>query len=260
MKQYQFSSELNQSIVNGILQGYKNYIDERKVKNEELRISSAYAWVKGNHIDDQTAEECLSMGITYEKAKAGYTWGYLQFKIGSERKMFIVKNAKYFDEENFPGGRGIRGQKRSGHEENYLKKLSRINKDIDFPGQLSLIPANNKDENYVIFDDQIMKDLDESQVRNLENEYDQFYIITYEIDEGYMISKIRLLMPNAFDNKAYEVQDLSEFIGSSTVDFSDVDTDILIGEGTDYFEETTAAEYEIYHEDEINEEEKGTSD
>ncbi|WP_176449041.1 hypothetical protein [Lentibacillus sp. CBA3610] len=46
MEKYRMSPNVNQSVVNGILQGYKNYIDERKVKRQEMNISTAYAWVK----------------------------------------------------------------------------------------------------------------------------------------------------------------------------------------------------------------------
>lgn len=52
-----------------------------------MKISSAYAWVRGNHIDDQIAEECNDMDISFTKAKAGYTWGYLQCNIEKEKRM-----------------------------------------------------------------------------------------------------------------------------------------------------------------------------
>lgn len=86
-KRNRMSADVNQSIVNGILQGYKNYLEERKAKRAEMKISSAYAWVRGNHIDDQIAEECNEMDISFTKAKAGYTWGYLQCNIEKEKRM-----------------------------------------------------------------------------------------------------------------------------------------------------------------------------
>ncbi|WP_249870552.1 hypothetical protein [Oceanobacillus saliphilus] len=76
---YKFSDEISESIVKGIMKRYKSYLNERKQKKEELLISSAYAWVKGNHIDHFVAEESESFGITYVPSKAGYSWGYLQF-------------------------------------------------------------------------------------------------------------------------------------------------------------------------------------
>ncbi|WP_079480586.1 spr1630 family ClpXP-sensitive toxin [Halobacillus salinus] len=260
MKKYQFSSEISQTIVNGILQGYKNYIQERELKKEEMRISSAYAWVKGNHIDDQTAEECETHGISYSKAKAGYTWGYLQFNLESERKMFIIKNAKYFDTDNFPNTRHVTGKKGSKGEESYLKKLSRINRHVDFPSNMTFDFDSAREQNYVIFDDQTMKDLEEPQVQNLEENCDQFYILTYEIDEANMISALRLLMPNPSDNIAYEVEDLSGYIGTSTVNFDDVNPEILTDQEEEFVGSTPAYEYGIYHESELEDESEGTED
>lgn len=49
VKKYRFGKHLNQSIVDGILQGYKNYLEERSEKKETMKISSAYAWVRGSY-------------------------------------------------------------------------------------------------------------------------------------------------------------------------------------------------------------------
>ncbi|MBC2673715.1 hypothetical protein [Listeria booriae] len=46
-----------QAVVDGILEGYKNYLDERRQKKEELRVSAGYAFTKGNHIDDTIAKK-----------------------------------------------------------------------------------------------------------------------------------------------------------------------------------------------------------
>jgi hypothetical protein len=43
-------SQISISLVNVIFQGDKNYTDERKAKKVEMNISTAYAWVKSNHI------------------------------------------------------------------------------------------------------------------------------------------------------------------------------------------------------------------
>src|SRR5699024_1794995 len=147
------NADVNQSIVNGILQGYKNYLEERKAKRNEMRISTAYAWVRGNHIDDQTAEECNDLEITFTKAKAGYTWGYLQFNIEKEKRMFIIKNARYFDEEDFSRSKGMHKQKRSTDNETYLKRLSRINSQINFPEEHSIFSKEEMNQMVSIFDD-----------------------------------------------------------------------------------------------------------
>lgn len=259
MKKYRFTQDVNQKIVDGILQGYKNYIHERDDKRRNMKISDAYAWVKGNHIDDQTASECEDAGIVYKKAKAGYTWGYLQFSSSGNKSMFIIKNAKYFNPENFPGGKGIRGNKRRNNDEdNYLKKLSKINQGVDFPEEPSLFTVDTELPEYIsIFDDNVLKSLENTEVSRLQKEYDKFYIVTYEIDEAFMISKIQVWMPNPIDNCAYLVDELTNLIGNSHVDFADVDTTALENDKIEYdYDNLTATDFGIVHDDELSQEKK----
>ncbi|MBU5212479.1 hypothetical protein [Heyndrickxia oleronia] len=254
MQKYSFDYNINQKIVEGILQGYKNYIQERNDKQRNMKISDAYAWVKGNHIDDQTARECEDAGILYKKAKAGYTWGYLQFSSVKDKSMFVIKNAKYFNEENFPKGKGIKGNKKQGNneEDNYLKKLSRINKNIDFPEKPTLFSEMGCTELLTIFDENTLISLENTEVSVLQKEFEKFYIVTYEIDEAHMISSILVWMPNPKDNTAHLVSDLTELINNSSVDFSDVDITVLENDDMNYdYESPVAAEYNIVHENDI---------
>ena len=257
MKAYSFSSEVNQKIVDGILHGYKNYIRERNDKRSTMKISDAYAWVKGNHIDDQIATECEDIGIVYKKAKAGYTWGYLQFSSSEDKSMFIIKNAKYFNSDNFPGGKGIKGnKKRNTDEENYLKKLSRINRNIDFPEELSFFPKETAIPEFMsILDESVLKSLEDTEVTRLQKDYDKFYMVTYAIDQAFMISTIQVWMPNPVDNKAYLVDDLTEFIENSPIDFGNVDTTVLEEDNMEYdYESPTAVDFDIFHEDDFDKE------
>jgi hypothetical protein len=259
MKEYRFTPDANQKVVDGILQGYKNYVHERDEKRRTMKISDAYAWVKGNHIDDQTARECEDIGVVYNKAKAGYTWGYLQFSSFADKSMFIIKNARYFNPENVPGGRGIRGnKKRNNNDDNYLKKLSKINSNVDFPNKHTLFSEDPEVPEFLsIFDDTLLKSLESTEVLRLQDEYDKFYIVTYEIDQVYMISKIHVWMPNPNDNKAYLVDDLSNLINSSSVDFADVDISVLENDELEYdFESLTAIDFDIVHEDQLDQDKK----
>ncbi|QQK76482.1 hypothetical protein HUG15_13510 [Salicibibacter cibarius] len=256
MQKYRMSRGINQAIINGILQGYKNYIEERKAKREEMHISTAYSWVKGNHIDHQTAEECKEFGIGFKKAKAGYAWGYLQFDIDTGPSMFIIKNGKYFDEENFTRRKGMPRENTDPERETYLKRLSHINNNVAFPEEPSLFTTAQKKEYLTLFDDE---QLEEPQARELEEKFNHFYIITYEIDEAFAISKIRMLMPNPQDNQAYEIEDLSEYIATSTVIFEEDDYEILIEDGFDAPQSPAAADYGIVHQEELfkDDEEEG---
>ncbi|MFS0591762.1 hypothetical protein AB1L05_09180 [Cytobacillus horneckiae] len=257
MKEYSFAADINQRIVDGILHGYKNYIRERNEKRNLMKISDAYAWVKGNHIDDQTATYCEEVGISYKKAKAGYTWGYLQFSSLEERSMFIIKNAKYFNIENVPGGKGIKGNKqKSAYEDNYLRKLSKINTKINFPEKHTLFSGHQ--DILSIFDDSVMKSLEQGEEVRLQQEYDKFYIVTYEIDEAFMISKIQVWMPNPATNEAHEVEDLTRFVDISPIDFMDIDTSVLENDHAGYDNEIASiADYGIVHDNQIIQNEKG---
>ena len=91
-----FSEKLCQLIVDGIIKGYKDYLDVRKRAKEELMVSTAYAWVKGNHIDNSVYGMCCKSGILdYKIDMAGYTWEYLQFTLEESDKKYLlfIKNS-----------------------------------------------------------------------------------------------------------------------------------------------------------------------
>lgn len=259
MEKYLFHKEINQRIVDGILQGYKNYIHERTEKSTQMKISTAYAWVKGNHIDDQTAAICEEIGIKYSKARAGYTWGYLQFTNPCERTMFIIKNSKYFNKDNFPGGTGMSSRKRrTANEENYLKKLSKINQNVEFPIEPTLFVVEMLPHTMTLFDDSVMKSLEDNDISKLQSDFNKFYIITYETDQTNMVSSIKVWMPNPINNKAYLVGDLTDYISSSSVDIADLDTSVLENDYFEYdYDSPTAVDYDIFHEDDLPKKDKG---
>lgn len=83
-------------IFDGIIKGYKDYLDVRKRAKEELMVSTAYAWVKGNHIDNSVYGMCCKSGILdYKIDMAGYTWEYLQFTLEESDKKYLlfIKNS-----------------------------------------------------------------------------------------------------------------------------------------------------------------------
>lgn len=46
-------------------------------------------------------------------------------------------------------------------------------------------------------------------------------IITHQVDQSYQMTKIQVVMPDARYGKLLELQDLSEYISSSSIDFND---------------------------------------
>ncbi len=55
MKQYKFNSDDSTMIVTAIVEGYRDYVDHRKDRHENMTISSAFAWTKGNFIESKLA-------------------------------------------------------------------------------------------------------------------------------------------------------------------------------------------------------------
>mgnify|MGYP001287866321 FL=1 len=51
MDRYKFDELHSKKIVAAIVEGYRDYIDHRKERHENMIISSAFAWTKGNFID-----------------------------------------------------------------------------------------------------------------------------------------------------------------------------------------------------------------
>ncbi|MED4172354.1 hypothetical protein P4631_07815 [Halalkalibacterium halodurans] len=228
MDQYRMENSMGQAIVDGILQGYKDYLQERREKRQTMHISSAYAWTKGNHIDHNVAES--SKAFKFAKARAGYTWGYLQFGHEQTKSMFIIKNGKYFNDQNFTKAKDIIGNSSDKKQENYLQRLATINKNVEFPVERDLLNQDNGVEFVSLLDPEILQEIEEPSYRQLVERYNRFYVVTYEIDVDYVISRIRLLMPNPSNGIAYDVQDLTDFISTSPVKFEEEDYETVIEE------------------------------
>lgn len=208
MKDYNLNEELNRKIVIGLIQGYQDYLDVRKEKANSMRISRAYAWVKGNHIDDQISKECESQGVVFNTAKAGLAWHYLQFIQENEKIMFIVKNGRYFSKSQVSKGKDAKGRIRN-EKMSYMEKLMKINENIDFNDTKFYSEEVRQLE---LIEDIPLSELDNEAISKIEPNFNRFYIVTYEIDESHLISDISLYLPNPNDNRAYLIDNLTKFI------------------------------------------------
>ncbi|WP_147803338.1 hypothetical protein [Alkalicoccus halolimnae] len=221
------SNEMGQAIVDGVLQGYKDYLQERREKRNSMHISSAYAWTKGNHIDHNVVESSKNQEVKFAKARAGYSWGYLQFGHEQTSSMFIIKNGKYFDEKNFTKSKDIRGRSSEEKKESYIKRLANINDSVDFPEQVDITKQGDSFEVVSFMDPEMLQEIEEPSYKELLDKFNRFYVVTYEIDAEHVISQVRLMMPNPNDGVAYEVDDLTHLIGTSTVRFETQDFDTV---------------------------------
>lgn len=227
MEQYKFKPEYSKMIVEAIVEGYRDYIEHRKDRKVKMKISSAFAWTKGNFIESRVAEECVQHGFKYRKSRAGLTWDYLQFINDNAKILFLIKNAAYFDEDCFSKAKLPISGAKSGQRRTYLHELSKINKDIDFPFDIGLTKQGEigryKQLSMFVSDNQVKEELEE-----FKSSYNEFHILTYALDEAFQISEIMHYLPNPNNNIAYLVEDLSGYI--SGADLSDEERDVIAPE------------------------------
>lgn len=251
MSDYKFSDELNIRLVKGIEQGYSDYAEVRKEKREELLVSGAYAWVKGNHIENQVARELQEIGIDFKKEKAGYTWEYLSFNEPREKHLFLIRNVSIIK------GKLTNPRLDNSNPENYLVEKSKINSSVDFDEvkgskqgtlkflDLGIYPASAEDEDIV----------------KLKKQYKHFYILTYSIDpESRMLMAIDLWMPEFIANSKVEmiqIDSLTEYIGQTGADINLEAISELVYVSEEDFSGTAAA-FGFTSFDEVEEEISGT--
>lgn len=226
MEQYRFNPKDSETIVNAIVDGYREYIEHRKDRYEKMTISSAFAWTKGNFIESKIAEISSTLQLSYRFAKAGLTWDYLQFIQGDTKKLFLIKNAAYFNENGFSQAVLPNQQKSKGHLRTYLHELSKINYGLEFPydnNQYQTSSEQSEQLSLFISEEKVKKDLEE-----FKNNYNEFHILTYKIDDAYQISEIMHYLPNPENNIAYKVEDLSKYISGS--ELTDEEREIIAPE------------------------------
>ena len=230
MEQYKFKPQHSQMIVRAIIEGYREYIEHRIDRRDNMEISSAFAWTKGNFIESKIAEYCKEDDgkvFTHKKSKAGLTWDYLQFTHKDSKVLFLIKNAAYFNEKCFSRAKLPTGDDLKGVMRTYLHDLSKINVDLNFPIEP---PLNDADQSEKVV--QLSLPIQVSQVTRVKEElkqlsslYNEFHILTYAIDDAYQISEVKHYLPNPHDNIAYFIEDLSDLI--SGAELSDHEREVL---------------------------------
>ena len=225
----------NQKIVDAILGGLKMYLAERHEKRNSMIVSGAYAWTKSNHIETQLARELTSIEINYELKRIS-SWEYVQFFIGDEKIIFLVKSpsfVKSFQEK---------GQKNQKH---YLREFSKNNDRL----------LESKEIQNRIKRKQLSLPFDELPTTEnvIMDNVDRSYIIVYEVDSNGMIDSIVSYLPHT-NGKLYQVDDLSKYIPTSGVEITA--DELLIAKetfATDLeYEANTVLDFEIVGEENEN--------
>ncbi|WP_188455507.1 spr1630 family ClpXP-sensitive toxin [Virgibacillus oceani] len=212
MEQYKFDTGISKTIVQAIVEGYRDYIEHRMDRHNKMKISSAFAWTKGNFIESKIADICSDLNFSYKKAKAGLTWDYLQFIQGDTKKLFLIKNAAYFNENSF--SQAILPNKGNNKiRRTYLHELSKINKKLEFSTNHQQVENPSRQSIQLSF--KISEDLVQDDLNHFQELYNEFHILTYEIDDAFQISKIMHYLPNPGDNIAYRIDNLSKYISGA---------------------------------------------
>ncbi len=248
MDQYRFSPTHSQMIVDAIVEGYHDYIEHRKDRKAVMKISSAFAWTKGNFIESRIAEDSTNHGFTYKKSKAGLTWDYLQFIHQDSKILFLVKNASYFNEDAFSLATLPGDVKQNGKRRTYLHELSKINAQLEFPAVRPSKSGKERVEQLTLFmaEEQIKDELDD-----FKSSYQEFHILTYKLDEAYQVAEIIHYLPNPKDNIAYMVEDLSELISGAAL--TDDDLEVFAKESSEEIVDPAAFDIGIWEEEKQNE-------
>jgi len=240
LMEYKLATDLNQNLVNGIFDGYREYLEVRREKAKSLKVSGAYAWVKGNHIDHHVALACEAYGVESILSKAGLTWQYLQFMHNDEKILFVVKNARYFNEDQVNHGRDATGRTRN-KKISYMEELMQINSGVDFNYIPSDVIEPSTQLELELIEDVRLSENDNLEISKIKSNYDRFYIVTYKIDEGQQIEEIRLWMPNPVNNKAYLIDDLTLYVNAShALDIDDELKTVLTNNDSDSYLEAHA--------------------
>lgn len=250
MQDFKFDPTQSKMIVEAIIDGYRDYVAHRKDRKENMIISSAFAWTKGNFIESKVAEESGSHGFIYKKSKAGLTWDYLQFIHGDSKILFLIKNAAYFNEKSFSQARLPVVEKSSKELRTYLHELSKINAHLPFPKQMFSDKEsgfeNAEQLAFWMTDNQAKKDLD-----GFKSSFTEFHILTYRIDEAFQISEVKHFLPNPDTNQAELIEDLSDYIAGA--DLTEEEREVIAPEMNDDTFDPTEFDIGILEDEKQNE-------
>src|SRR5699024_8191915 len=122
------------------------------------------------------------------------------------KKLFLIKNAAYFNERAF--SQAILPNKDKSPRRTYLHELSKINLNLDFPNSSTSnvdVSEDNVQLSWFVVENQIKEELEE-----IKSSYNEFHILTYELDEAYQISKVMHYLPNPINNITYKI-DVREY-------------------------------------------------
>ncbi|MBL1228029.1 hypothetical protein IW492_02135 [Enterococcus sp. BWB1-3] len=208
--------EQAQLVVDGLLIGYKEYLDLRKEMQKKLKVSAGFAFAKGNFIDDGVAKNTTSF-MDYKLEKAGESWEYLEFSFGeSKPSLFIIKN-DYRLQQTF-------SKDKKKKTSRYLSNYAKINKST-----LDLVRRGQRKVPNVSI--QLELSIDEPFISEEElSKYENFYIVVYKTDISKVIESVLLVLPDDETRVLHMIQDLSPYLQTTSITIEDEEYSAVVGE------------------------------
>lgn len=208
--------EQAQLVVDGLLSGYKDYLELRKDMKEKLEVSAGFAFTKGNFIDDGVAKNTSSF-LKYKLEKAGESWEYLEFIFGEGKpSLFIIKN-DYRLQQTFS-----KDDKKKKSE--YLFNYAEINKPV-----LSLVRKGQKRVTNLVI--QLELPIGEPVISEEElAKYENFYIVVYKTNVAKVIESVVLVLPDNETGELHEIQNLSPYLQTSSILIENDEYSAVVGE------------------------------
>ena len=242
MTRLDLSQDITQLFVNAAMEGFTHYTERRKQDAEDLTISRAGTWLKGNYIDDAVAKAISRSEINIQRKFAGYSWEYLQFDY-YDKAMQVMNSVIFKNYKTLKSSVQKKGNKLPDYLSNdavgNIKILDR-NKDVIRPTdetvQLELFPSTVSDNMRVV---------------DIDNHH--FYIVGYTLGNDKNISSLKLIMPNPNNNALVEVADWTRFIEDAPVQPNEDDLIILQSDKNipeEQYDSNSTIEYQLVEDSE----------
>lgn len=205
MVQEVFTDEEAQAIVDTLILGNNEYLEERASKKNSMAVSGGYAWTRPNHLDDSFAKAGLPFISEYKLKTAGESWQYLEFHASNDNKktMLIIKNKPRLEATY---------ESKSHKHSQYLIDCASINSNIAKKEPFKGVEEKIQLELFADF-----PDFSKNTVKEQFKDFQAFYVIVYEVDQSKHITKVEVVMPNPHTQVLERVQDLSNCLRESEI-------------------------------------------
>jgi len=209
LEDLKLDEEINVHFISGLMKGYNRYLQVRVAAYDELEVSHGYAYTRGNHLEDKIAKESTSSNVTFDLDNAG-SWKYLKFTVNEsdEKYLVIVRRQERIEETQ----KDLSKKNLEERERNWLYNLSKNNNHLDLSKikteevtQLRLFGDNLEEQRAIFKQEELDVELDEK--------YDGFYILSYEINpDTYIVDDASLLMMDPQTLNLIEVEALRSLV------------------------------------------------